>query len=580
MTVHEGTRSLRAESTTAADLRRRAETATIIRTMIVLFLAAGMVAALTANLSGQQPAYEVKKLSPAYEDPDNVKKMKDAAKRISVTRDAKNFPQRPYAEAFFKVYVPGKITQPDAVDQITPLISEVMLRLSAAQRSDAPLAGTIMQWVYNSLKPIAVGNYHPPGRISAILAISRIDEKPATPADLRQGIPPTPLRYILADFLPIYEDENNPDGVRAAALQGLHRYAMLAGPSITGANLTKLKSLMNDLLTQEPPAGRSAKAHAYLQRFAVDILSVLRGKTDPALGQQLISISTEAKKPDLIALHSAARIGEMAGDLKGQVNDPDQVLQKWAVRAMRAFQYEIIRLKALNRPKATNPQPPKPRSVVRPATEPAAAGTGSTAQDTGAGAGGEAYESQMAMQYEEDSEDSDMGGDAYSMQMMMEGGAGAARRVKAQPPEIFASRRKLNFVLQQLHLGATGQVQAGIPAQPGGLMAAADAQKAAVETWVNSMGEVLTALNDETLEDRKTYLEALQAQVEVLRGIAGPAAEEAEAEAPLEVPNVPSVVAAAAVDPDQPAADDAADSPVVNEAGIPQLPVKDELSFD
>ncbi len=564
MQVQEGNRP-RAVSATVRDTRRR-----VVFAMIVLFLAAGLVATFTVTASGQRPNYDVIKLNPAFEQPANLKRMQDAAKRIAGTRDD-SFPQRNVAEAFFKTYVPAKITQPDATTEITPLIDEVMLRMSAAQRSKSSFASAIMGWVYRGLKPVAVGNYQPAARISAIVAISRIDEKPA---DLGKSIPPTPLRYIVTDFLPIYEDEKNPDGVRAAALQGIHRYVMFAAPSVTGANLTKLKSLMNDLLTQDPPADRSPKAHAYLQRFAVDILSALRGKSDPVLGQQLISISTEAKNPDLIALHSAARIGEMATDIRGKVDAPDQVLGQWTVRAMRAFQYEAIRLKALDRPRQVTPQPRKPRTVVRPATEPQPV-PGRSMMDDGEGMD-EGMEEEMMSEYGEGMMEMD---DEYDSMMMM---SPTQRRSNPQPPEVFVSRRKLNYILQQLHLGATGSTKAGVPSQPGGLLAGvADDKKADIETWVTSMGDVLTALNDETLDDRKKYIEGLLAQVEILRGIAGPAAEQAEAAAPLEIPNVSPVVAAAvtgkveAVGSEPPPAADEAD-----EAEAPKLPVEDELSFE
>jgi len=337
--------------------------------------------------------------------------------------------------------------------------------------------------------------------------------------------------------------------------------------------------LMNDLLKQDPPADRSAKAHAYLQRFAVDILSSLRGKSDPALGQQLISISTEAKKPDLIALHSAARIGEMATDIRGKVNAPDQVLGQWTVRAMRAFQYEAIRLKALDRPRQVTPQPRQPRTVVRPATEPQPVPGRSMMGEESMDYEMEGMEDEMMSEYGEGMmEEMD---DSYDMMMM----SPAQRRSNPQPPEVFVSRRKLNYVLQQLHLGATGSIEAGIPSQPGGLLAGvADDKKASVEGWVTSMGDVLTGLNDETLDDRKKYIEGLLAQVEILRGIAGPAAEEPDAAAPLDIPNVSPVVVGAAKTGEAEAAPSAppvaADPPVADPAAVPQLPAEDELSFE
>ena len=95
------------------------------------------------------------------------------------------------------------------------------------------------------------------------------------------------------------------------------------------------------------------------------------------------------------------------------------------------------------------------------------------------------------------------------------------------------------------------------------------------------MGDVLTALNDEMLDDREKYIEALLAQAEMLREIAGPAAEEAEKEAPLEIPGVsPVVTAAKEAGEDEEAVGVAGAEPVLNKQGIPQLPVEDELSLD
>lgn len=559
MNVQQGTRFPTVATAAGRDTRRRAWTP-----LIILFLAMGLVAALTVTACGQN--YDQIKLNPAFENPANLKRMKDAAKRISGTRDP-NFPEKNVAEVFFRTYVPAKITQPDAISEITPLINEVTLRMTAARRSNAPFAGTIMGWVYNGLKPVALGNYQPAARISAILAISRIDERPAV---LRDGIPPTPLRFILIDFLPVYEDAKNSDGVRAAALHAIHRYVTYAAPTIRGATLAKLKSLMNDLLKQDPPPGRSPKSHAYLQRFAVDILSNLRGKSDPALGQQLISISAEPKKPDLIALYSAARVGEMGADIRGKVNAPGDVLANWAVRAMRAFQYESIRLKALDRPRIAEKQPVKPESIVRPATEkPPAASTKPPAEYGAIGSMDPGMDPSMEAFMEEP-----YGMESYGAESMM----GRRPTARPQPPEVLASRRKLNDVLQQLHMGATGSIEPGLPARPGGLLAGvADDKKGVVEAWVSSMGEVLTALNDKSLDDRKKYVEGLLAQIETLRDIAGPAAEKADAMAPLDIPNVSPVIAAAKAAGEGEAGSDQA---VLNKAGIPQLPVEDELSFD
>ena len=110
------------------------------------------------------------------------------------------------------------------------------------------------------------------------------------------------------------------------------------------------KAAMNDLLSSDPPAGRSEQAHAFLQRYAVDILDLMRPKDDAALGEQLISISTEINKPDLIALHSMARLGRMSQEMQGKVAEPADVLGSWAARVLKAFESELARLQALERP--------------------------------------------------------------------------------------------------------------------------------------------------------------------------------------------------------------------------------------
>lgn len=497
----------------------------ITRAIVIWILAAGLVAAMTIAASGQQPKYDEIKVNPLWEEPATLKKMQTVAKKLSVTRD-KQIDDLNYGLAYFSRYIPAKITNLDAKAEITPLMEEAYARYSSAVRGgyvakDYTNSNQIIRALYTGLRPVALGNYHPAARINAILLIS-LDEAPGTKG--RVGTPPTPFRHILRDFVPIYENAKNPDGVRAAALQGIHRYVMLAAPAVKGAELNKIKLLMTNLLTSDPPPGRSAKAHAYLQRFAVDILSNLRGQADPVLGQQLISISTETKKPDLIALHAAARIGDMTTDIKGKVNAPKDILDSWAVRAMRAFQYEAIRLQALDRPTPASPQPRKPEELARRATDPKAAAPGME---------GEMMRGPEEMGGMEDMEE--MGEDMMStdemMQMMMGAGAAGERVAAKQPPEVFVSRRKLNHVLQQLHQGATGSAAAILPTTPGGLLGSvAPADKTAIEEWLTAMDEVLTALNDDTLETRKAYIAALQDQVEVLRKIAGTAAEAAEAE--------------------------------------------------
>ena len=479
---------------------------------ITLFFAAALVALMSTQAIGQK--YEVLELKPAIEEPKFFDKMKSSAKTF--IRDASKADPK-LAQSYYQRYVPIKITQPDALSEISTLLTETEGLLKKAQRG--PEGQKVLVWLYGGLKPIAVGNYSPPARINAILFIAKMSEKPAV-----RGQVPVPIRYIPSLFLPIYQDDKNSDGVRAAALMGLHRYATIKGTSMKPENITALATAMDALLKSKAPEGRSEEAHAYLQRFAVDILASIRGTADVNFGKTLVSISTKTESHDLIALHSAAQIASMSQGLKGV--QPKKILDDWAVRAMRSFQYEIARLNALAGVSPASSQPIDPKSIVTKAEKPKAG-------------------SPMAMGMNRDRE-MDMGRDMdFDMEMGMGGGMdmdmemgmgmrGGARA--KQPPEVMASRRKLNYVLQQLHLGVSGNGVAGVPNKPAGLMAAVDEDgRLEIEAWLLRMEEVLAGLNEPSIGTVDMYIAALDAQVKALEELAGPAAAAAAAKIDIKI---------------------------------------------
>ncbi|QDT12331.1 hypothetical protein [Planctomycetes bacterium K23_9] len=555
-----------------------AQQRSVLAVLATWFLAAGIVALMASSALGQPP-YKVLPLAPAFEEPANFKKMESAAKSISSARNLADVGREngTWAMRYFQLYVPAKITQPDGVTKITELMKNVRDRLNSAQRSNAPGATFINRWVYAGLLPIAKENYQPAARINAILFISRMDTAPANNAN---RTPPVPLRTIPAEFIPIYQDKTAPDGVRAAALHAVHRYVIYAAPSVVDPLRSTLVAEMKQLLDSDPPEGRSADVHAYLQRFAVDILASLRGATDAELGKKLISISTETKSHDLIALHSAARLGAMSADLRGNVDSTSKVLDSWAIRAMRAFQYEIARLNAFERPKPVSRQPTAADSMAS-AKKDETKKSPSAAMGRGAmGMDGEMGMDQMGSDMGEMGMDQ-MGMDMGDMGMEMEMGMGMGIGVQAnpQPPEVIASRRKLNHVLQQLHKGVNGSGEPGVPRTlsetSSGLLGAVEAEdQALVKDWLSKMEAVITALNEPAHDTQEKWMEALDVQVTMLEEIAGPEAVAVAAQEPILLPGVSRVVA---VKPVEKAL--VPEEPVLDEAGGPKFPENlDELA--
>lgn len=523
----------------------------VARGMWVLLLIVAIVAMLVSRASAQQGnfPYQSIPMHPKLTDEAIVKQVESATKSYASTGSGD--PRIP--AGYFSAYVPAKMTAPDGLKYISDIVKETNSLLSRAQRSTKPQVGQQMtKFIYDGMKVVAEGDYHPAARINAILILGRLDGQPA---DVSTRTPPKPLLQTLPIMIALYENESNVDGVRAAALQGLHRHVSYGFPQITPADRAKISAMMTSLLESSAPSGRSANAHAYLQRFAVDILDTLRAKDDKALGTKLISISTAPTSPDLIALYSASRLATMGPELQGQVTAPKAVLDSWSRRVLAAFEGELARFDAMKKPEADRSQPVKPESLLEKKT------TETTA--TAQARMGSMDDSSMDMGYSMDAMMPDMEdrmSDAIDMDsMMMMPGSRVVE--KPQPPEIIATRQRLNSVLQQVHLGVTGQPTAGLPRTSGGILASvAPEQKKIIEDWVAEMETVVTTLNDKTLDDEKKFLESLVAQVEVLREIAG-VEDEAPADAglPDDLTPVDPSAEVAPVEPAAPAANNVLD---------------------
>ncbi|PAY21450.1 hypothetical protein CKO51_01065 [Rhodopirellula sp. SM50] len=497
---------------------RRKQLGIRVLALFVALAAAGIVA---ATASGQAAKYDVLDVEPLIDD--NLATVQREARTYATSRDLSGFSQNKIAvvQRYFQQYVPAKITQPDATHQINDVMGHVRGVMDSAVRSQTPGAGNVMRWLYGGLKPVAMGNYQPAARINAIQFIARLARPPAQ----RGGIP-RPYSFVLTDLKSIYDDANNSDGVRAAALQGIERYVRYSpsnDATLAGVK-DELTQSMTQLLESDPPTGRDELAHAFLQRYAVSILTQM--STDASIGKQFVSISTDENKPNLIALHSAAAIARLPGKMPEGDVETQEVLKQWSKRVLAAYQSELARLAKLDKTTTTQGvrQPAAPESFLKETKDP---------NEKTAAALGMRGESMMEMDdmygMEMEMEGMEMEGMDESMDMSMMGmGMGMGMRplaAKPQPAEIVASRKKLNHVLQQVLMGVTGQGKVVEDVESiqatGGLMASAPADAlAATKQWLTSLFEVTGQLNDNTLDTRKKYVTALEEQVATLEALA------------------------------------------------------------
>jgi len=437
--------------------------------------------------------------------------------------------------AYYSRYVPGKFKDATFIGEIGTLTQGLLDDLDRASKAGSPAAAIIRQSIITIASTIAPAEYHPAARINATLLLALMDDSVEDP---KNRLPPVPAAAAFKPLVSLYSKSQFPDGVRAAALQGIARHVSLGAVKAPEyrAGVTKL---MMQLATSESPAGRSPEAHAFMQRYAIDILGVLADPNASAdTTKTLVALSVAKEKPNLIAAYAASKIATIQPG-KQSVEKLPVVLQTWAARAADTIEAELKRIENLVAPLAVRDQP------AMPTDDTAQAAMGGNGQQGGYDMGMDGgYGGSMSGQSDYSGMEgmSGMEGDYSGMMDGYGYGSAAVPVAKPQPLEVITSRRRINQVLQQLQLGVAGSPVPGTPVKPTGLLGiATEPDKAAFEKWLTTVNEVVTAINADTLDDRVKYVTELQAQLEVLRALAG---QSTEAD-----PNAVAVPAANLLDP-------------------------------
>ncbi len=420
----------------------------------------------------------------------------------------------PALQAYYQQYLFGKLRDASYVQEYGKIAQSMLDDLERCHRARTPAAKLLSSWIVSGASAISANNYHPAARVNATLLLAHVDEQAANP---RSGSPPVPSADALIPLVQLYRSDSAPDGVKAAALQGLLRHVSL-GAVTNRQHQAGIASLMLRLAESSAPDTRSPEAHAFMQRYAIDILSHLANpNTSAKTAETLVSLSTGREKPSLIAAYAASKVGQLqAGQAK--VEQPSQVLKSWAARAADTLDRELDRIARLDPPTAVRDQPAMP----------------SARTPRGMGPGGGGYEMGGEMPEMDGDYMGDYGGMDMEMptdmymegggygEMMGPGGGMGPPKAKPQPLEIVTSRRAINHVLQQLVTGVVGQAKPAMPSRLAGIAAVApEADKAAISGWIKTVKEAVDEINDETLDDRKKFVEALQKHSESLKKLAG-----------------------------------------------------------
>ncbi|MEX0824908.1 MAG: hypothetical protein WD119_02015, partial [Pirellulaceae bacterium] len=324
----------------------------------------------------------------------------------------------------------------------------------------------------------------------------------------------------------LWLNEDNPDGVRAAALQGLRRWVAHGSRRLPADEKKKIQDSMFQLATAEPPAGRDPAAHGFMQRYAVDILYVLNDESSAQkLTDTLIALSSDPDTDPVIALYAAQKLAVIGKEIR-PITKPADVAKSWSSKAADIFGEQSVHLAAMERPKPVIDQP----RLVDPDLQ-RGRGTGVAGMYGGmyggmeGGYGGEeGYGGGPGGGYEGGygggaMEGGEMGGygDIYGPgggYGMMSGG----RAANPQPIEVIAARRKLNHALQSLNYGLTGSASMEPAKKPAGVVqATAEADRAALQQLVDAIAAAVETVNDPQYDTREKFVEMVEKEAGALR---------------------------------------------------------------
>ncbi|WP_153556784.1 hypothetical protein [Roseimaritima sediminicola] len=534
---HRGPRSLVASISPRHTLQRSIG----IAFATLLFFAAIVI---SSQLWGQGAQFEVIDIAPEMEAPAAVKAMDRARKEAPRRREAApgSWPQWSAFSAYYNRYLFPKMTQPDQLTELPKMNQEILKDLRVAQSSGSTQAAkAILDWSVANARKLAQGNYHPAVRVNATLLLGQLDEQ--------ASIPPVPAQQAFLPLVSLYRNKSVPDGVRAAALIGLHRWTQFGLPKLNANTRYRdgLVQIMLDLAKEPVPDNRTAEGHAYLQRYALDALRVLyTDAKSKEITDVFVDLSTSPDASPIISLYAAANIAKLGGSAK--VESPTDVAKAWAVNASNVFASEHARLLAMTPPKAAASQSGPVQPQTRGYGTGGAPGSAGMEYGMGAGYGGEmmsdesAYGAAGMMDSGMDGYGSDEAG--YGMDGMGPGGygmgpggygMGGMAPVNPQPPEVTASRRRLIHALECIKYGLTGSRNVEEASTPAGLQTQfPEDQTLAATQLKDTLLEVLDEVNNTEYDTREKFAEMLISQADNLKTLSTHLGQETPQEAEVE----------------------------------------------
>ncbi len=214
--------------------------------------------------------------------------------------------------SWYRDYQFRRLTLPEFFHEIDKIRDDLMKDLRGARSPD--VHQFLIDTYFTYASKICTENYYPAARVNSMLLIAGLNQ---LEENARTQPQPTPYARALTFMLQQLQDGRQLDGVKAVALVGIRRHVRLAlanprytfSPAQRDAILTVTRSL---IAQREPPAGRTASGHAWMQRRAMESAVLVADlNKDTAILQDLAAILNEDEADPSLVCATARAVGHL-----------------------------------------------------------------------------------------------------------------------------------------------------------------------------------------------------------------------------------------------------------------------------
>ncbi|RMF97044.1 MAG: hypothetical protein D6741_10435, partial [Planctomycetota bacterium] len=210
---------------------------------------------------------------------------------------------------YYNKYALPRWTHADNRGKLAALRRELIGSELGGARNGGQPHDDVVQLAFNTLRNFAVNaQIDPAVRFNAVLAIGELNakEKPIG------NQPPVPYQPALPVLMQLFEDANQADVIRAAALIGLERHVALGISDANFRDSQLIPALISTATAATPPAGRDPEVHSWFRARAINVLGMFQSPgSDGSLAAAFINIAGDETESPRVRLAACYALGNL-----------------------------------------------------------------------------------------------------------------------------------------------------------------------------------------------------------------------------------------------------------------------------